>query len=511
MPVTMRVSPWFALGVAAVAAVLTGGNWNVPVAAWFGPALLLYFTRSRPAAAGYVATAAVLAFVAFFAWRGQVPVSLPVYLGFAIAVGASTAAPYLADRLLGPRVGGFAATLVFPLAMTATELAVAAISPYGVWGSLAHTQFGNLPLMQSASVIGTWGVTFLICWFNSTLAWAWRLGFSPERAGKGALICLAVLTAAFAAGAARLALTVHGPGAVRIASITEPDGPAGRSPAVEAFERITKEKALAGPELESLRRKLAGLMDTLFSLTLREARAGARIVTWSEGAGWVLKEDEPALLRRAAAVAKAGGIYLAMPLVTVHPRVRRFENKVVLFTPQGGLAWQHHKARPVPGLEAPYTLPGDSTPKYLDTPYGRIAALICFDADFPEVAHKLGRAGVDILLLPSSDWREIVPLHSQIAVFRGLENGFSIVRQAREGLSLATDPYGRVLAAMDHFTTKDRALVAYVPTRGVRTVYARISPGAWPWLTAAAFLGLGGLAWRRSRPGSNSETADERR
>src|SRR3989338_1808189 len=107
MPVTMRVSPWFALGVAAIAAVLTGGNWNVPVAAWFGPALLLYFTRSRPAAAGYV--------------------------------------------------------------VTATELAVAAISPYGVWGSLAHTQFGNLPLMQSASVIGTWGVTFLICWFNSTL------------------------------------------------------------------------------------------------------------------------------------------------------------------------------------------------------------------------------------------------------------------------------------------------------------------------------------------------------
>src|SRR3972149_6593779 len=144
MPVTMRVSPWFALGVAAVAAVLTGGNWNVPVAAWFGP-----------------------------------------------------------------RVGGCAATLVFPLAMTATELAVAAISPYGVWGSLAHTQFGNLPLMQSASVIGTWGVTFLICWFNSTLAWAWRLGFSPERAGKGALICLAVLTAVFAAAAARLALTVH--------------------------------------------------------------------------------------------------------------------------------------------------------------------------------------------------------------------------------------------------------------------------------------------------------------
>src|SRR3990172_8489668 len=52
MPVTMRVSPWFALGVAAVAAVLTGGNWNVPVAAWFGPALLLYFTRSRPGPAG---------------------------------------------------------------------------------------------------------------------------------------------------------------------------------------------------------------------------------------------------------------------------------------------------------------------------------------------------------------------------------------------------------------------------------------------------------------------------
>jgi apolipoprotein N-acyltransferase len=58
-----------------------------------------------------------------------------------------------------------------------------------------------------------------------------------------------------------------------------------------------------------------------------------------------------------------------------------------------------------------------------------------------------------------------------MAVFRAIENGVSIVRQADNGLSMATDPHGRVLAQVDHFTSSERVMVAQVPTQGVSTLY----------------------------------------
>ena len=99
------------------------------------------------------------------------------------------------------------------------------------------------------------------------------------------------------------------------------------------------------------------------------------------------------------------------------------------------------------------------------------------------------------MLDPSWDWRAIDPLHTEMAVARAVENGFSLVRQAAEGLSVAVDYQGRVLAAMDHFRTEDRMLIADVPVRGARTLYAAC--GDWlAWLCAAA-LPLLALTGRR--------------
>jgi len=110
----------------------------------------------------------------------------------------------------------------------------------------------------------------------------------------------------------------------------------------------------------------------------------------------------------------------------------------------------------------------------LVTPLGRIGAAICFDLDFPDLVLREGRTGADIMLVPSSDWREIDPLHTRMALMRGIENGCSIVRPTAKGLSAAADYEGRMLASADFFQTNDPVMVAQVPVRGVRTIYARV-------------------------------------
>ena len=77
-----------------------------------------------------------------------------------------------------------------------------------------------------------------------------------------------------------------------------------------------------------------------------------------------------------------------------------------------------------------------------------------------------------------------------MASFRAIEQGFNLVRHTSQGLSAAFDFQGRQLASMDHYLTTDRVLVAQVPTRGTRTVYAFLGDWfAWACLAWAGRCG----------------------
>jgi apolipoprotein N-acyltransferase len=461
--------PWLVLIVAFLLTLVTRGKWNIPIAAWFSQAFILHFLHARSPGTGFAIVLGITAVAYFFSWKGLVPLPFPAYVGFSVFTALILTLPFLADRLLTPHFHGFASTLVFPITLVLIEIIITRRSPYGTWGSLAYTQYGNLPLMQPASITGIYGITFLVGWFGSTLAWAWALGFSPQSV-PGIVLFAAILAGTLLAGGGRLALNGHDVPTVRTALITESDLPSGRS-FMSAARTFMGNDSLDDRMWEEIRRTSNEVLDSLFTLSEREAKAGAKIILWAEAAGLVAAEEESALLKRATALAREHQLHLALPLATVHREPPKFENKVAMLTPEGNIAWIYHKSRPVPGVEAARTIRGDSTSRTIDTPYGRLGVLICFDGDFPSLARPYKKAKVDILLVPASDWKEIDPIHSQMAVFRGVEIGASMIRPARAGLSIATDPYGRVIASQDYFSTSDRTLVAYVPIRGKHTFF----------------------------------------
>jgi apolipoprotein N-acyltransferase len=69
----------------------------------------------------------------------------------------------------------------------------------------------------------------------------------------------------------------------------------------------------------------------------------------------------------------------------------------------------------------------------VDASFGRASGAICYD--YPKMALEHARLGVDVIALPSSDWRGIDPLHAQMAVLGAIAGGFSVVRSTRFGLS----------------------------------------------------------------------------
>lgn len=481
-----RLAPWGLLALAGLVLLFSNGRWTIPVAAWIGPVLLVRFVRTRRPVSGLLPAFLVLSAVWAVQFRGMAPLPDPWYFLLAAGFGLPMVLPYVADRLLAPRLRGSASTLVLPLAWASADFLVSALSPYGSWGAVGYSQYGNLPLLQVLSVTGLPGISFLIGWFASSANWIWETGCDWPRVRAGVVSFAGVLLLLLLGGGGRLVFFPPAAETVRVASISrifvEPD------PVMPIIVGFFKGQPV---DAEKARESLAAITDDLLRRAEREARAGARLVLWGEGNAPVLKADEAALVERGQRLARDERVYLAMALATWNLSLKQpLENKTVLVTSEGQVAFEFWKARPVPGPEAVMSARDDGKVKDVVTPFGRIAAVICFDLDFPRLLAQAGREGVDILLAPSNDWRAIDPWHTQMASFRAIEQGFSLVRHTSRGLSAAFDHQGRVLAVMDHYQAGDRAMVAQVPVRGVRTVYSRVGD-LFAWLCLLGLVSVG--------------------
>jgi apolipoprotein N-acyltransferase len=443
----------------------------VPLAAWLAPIFLLRFSRTQRALIALPVLALVHYLAAVVSMRGGL---IPgETLAFYALGGALGVLPYVADTALVRRVPGWARTLVFPAPAVVLDWAFG-LTSLGTLGSVAYSQFGFLSLTQVASITGIWGIVFLIMWLAPVTNEVWERGFQWATLRSSVIPLTAVLLTALVLGGARLAFFNPTVPTVRVAA-------------------LAADRALRDSDQQ------ARVIDDLMARTRLEAQAGARIVSWSEAAASIHKEDEAALIRRAGALAREERIYLQLGLIVELPTEHYpfAENRAILIDPSGEVVQNYFKAIHPLG-DANVFAPGPGVVPTTETPYGRLATVICFDADFPALVRQAGRARADILLVPSNDWQPVDAIHARAATFRAVENGVALVRPTGNGISVAVDHLGQPLATADYFATPALTMVADVPTRGVATIYPRIGDAA-AYLCLALLVILGAATLIASR------------
>jgi apolipoprotein N-acyltransferase len=475
-----RVRSWWWVLAGAVLLTFTQFQTIVPVAAWVAPALIMRFTRVQRPRVGLPTVAVVGYVTVLVALRGGVvPFGNPLLYALP---GIAMVLTYGADRLFAPRLGRVTRTLVFPCAETALAFLAGLDlrSPLASWAAIGYTQVGHAELLQVTSLLGVWGLSFLVHWAAPVANDVWE--HRGDRSQPALVLYGGVLLAMLAYGGLRVA-TVDVDRTVTVAGLA-PD----RALDTAREAGFRNASGVNGSALEPV-------VDDLFRRTGEAAEQGAELIVWSEAAAFVRDRDEPAFLRRAAAVAARERIHLAVGLVVILGD-GTVENRLVLFGPDGGVRWDYDKSTTVPGDG---NSPGPGILPVVDTPFGRLSGLICFDADFPALAGQAGRAGADILLVPSSDWQQIGALHAELARVRAVENGVSVVRPTRRGTSVVVDPYGATLVSSDFFTATDHTVYAQVPVDGVPTLYRTIGETV-GYAAVAGVVVLGAAAWARGRP-----------
>ncbi len=490
---------WLTFGVALH--IVANGRWIMPLATWLAPIGLLVFLERSRALYGLPLVLVLYVLVNFVVWRGLIPAPGVLYYLIAGTYAIVYFLPFALHRLMVTRLAPFTSTLTFPLAWVGIEFVLQRwITPYGTWFSLAYTQTDHLALLQTASLAGTAGVSFLITWFSAIVAALLRPGVGDRARPRLAAAYALTLVAALAFGQIRLAARSAGDAeVVRVAGIVPNANHLGELESVLA--PVRRGEPLTPDDMDRLTVIARRLNQDLLARSRREARAGARLVAWSETAARVLGREEPALLEAAQKIAAEEGVDLILAYGVWHPDTQPpLENKVTAVSARGEVAWDYHKAHPIVGAESPFVEKGEGGIRVLETAYGRVGAVICHDLDFPTLLRQASRRRIGLIVGPSADWRAITPLHANMSILRAIESGFALLRPTSGGRSIATDAMGRTYAALDY---ADDAMIVHLVPDSKATVYGTVGD-LFSWLCLAGFILLLGSSFRRARSESES-------
>lgn len=318
------------------------------------------------------------------------------------------------------------------------------------WFAAGAAAIPDLPLLQTASWWGMYGLSAIVVLVNASIAFTC---IDRARWREMAAILLGLLG-------------VHAIGAALL------EAPRGNV-AVAALE--------AG-----------GSWEARIDEVMRKQPATRFVVLPEYAVGGHLDDDSEAMAAFAR-IARKHAIVIVFGSTARCDVPGEFYNTLFILGPDGKVVHRQPKSVPVQfmkdGLPAPDRAPAA-------TPFGAVGCATCYDMDFPFVSRELVAEGAELLVYPTMDayhWGRVQRVqHASLAPLRAVEHRRWVVRSATVGVSLIADPYGRV--------TEDRlVLLGAVEMRKDRTVYTRFGYFL-PHLLAGMAVAIVLLAAKRRAP-----------
>jgi apolipoprotein N-acyltransferase len=444
----------------AVMFYLSQGLADVWWLAWFAPAPLLWLSydstpRWKVFLASLAAFAAGQVYLLQCYW-GELPSAalapqLIVCAAFAASLRLSAAA-----LRRGP---AWAALFAFPALWTALEYAFGLLSPHGSFGAIGYAEAPFPAGIQVAALFGVHAVGFLLC--LSANAVALLLRRQRAAGGAGAAICAIALIFGFV----RLE-RADGPH-VQVAALSDHD-----TRRAESHERTLA-------SYEAAAQTYAASVDQL---------KGVQVIAIPEGAVQLEMASAAAILAPLRAAASQSGALVLVGTVTAEPD----RNTAFALLPDGTVE-TYDKRHLLAPLEM--AIPGHE-PGLLGNGY---ATQICKDMDFGATVRATAGLGVRLMIVPASDFGRDGWIHARMAIMRGVENGFAVLRSAFGGLITISDAQGRILASAPTTRAGMVAVTASLPLGPGPTLYTRIGD-VFSWLCAVlslvtcAWIGVGAIS-----------------
>ncbi len=346
---------------------------------------------------------------------------------------------------------------------------------FGVpWARLAVGQHKILPVVQSASLIGSLGVSFIIVLISGFFALCILNRGEIKKVRIYALTGAAIFACSFLLGIALLNIKPEPKMTFPVAAI---QGNIGSS-----------DKWADNSVAASL-----SLYEELTEQAVKEN--GAKLVVYPETVFVSDLSNDPAVVSRLSSLSERLGIYIAAG--AFYSDENGEYNSIYLFTPDGEMSdTVYSKRHLVPFGEyipmadvfnalLPFLteinmlsdpLSQGNGSQLFETELGRLGALVCFDSIYESLTLSSVRDGAELIVLGTNDsWYKdsaAVYQHNGHAVLRAIENGRCLVRAANTGVSSVISDKGEIISLLGPL--KEGYVTANVSTYSDRTVYSYI-------------------------------------
>jgi apolipoprotein N-acyltransferase len=446
---------WLILG--AVCCAFAGGKYNLAFLSWFFPLFYLRFLHYRNRKTALIPIYLLTTAAYLIKFDGLLlNVSTLGNLLFLAMIALITTIPFLVESfIMNKGFNRYLSLLILPLCWTLLDYIVS-LKYLGTTFSIAVTQYDFLSFIQVVSITGFCGVTFIMILTASIVNDAWEHRSVREDVKKEMTVICLILAAVLFFGGIRLAMHPLTSETLRVASVQlnyNSDSFAGDS------DSLLDDAYLAD--------EVAGMEEDIKV----SAGANADVIQWYEESFVMSEANEQCFVDSACALAKKYKTPLLVP-VEINREDALNTNKELFINAQGEVEWSYTKVNLVPIVETDDYETGENGLSYSDVKGTKISGAICFDSNYPTFINQAGRNGADLLLIPAWEWKDIGTYNSYGTALRCIENGFSQVRNAYEGVIVANDPCGRILTDYQSLDTSERVIFSEVPLRGIRTVYS---------------------------------------
>jgi apolipoprotein N-acyltransferase len=455
----------------------TGLTGNAAALLWIAPVPVLFASFNLSAK-----KAAIVSFISFLtgrlSWLGYLltVVKIVPAVMFTLLFPVVFTLIVLATRYFVLRKPHWTSIFLFPTLWTSFEFITFLSSPDGTAGSLAYTQMNYLPVIQIASITGFLGITFFVTLVPAAFAMILH-HFNDARIRKPALIAvISIIIAVCGYGLARL--SQHQ---------TSREITVGMISLDEEYHYDTADQT-------DIARQYAMMIMEL-------AKRKAQIVVLPEAIFRITPANDSAVRNILVNAAGSGNVSIVAGMMRI--RSDSSANIAQVLTPRG-LLIEYDKKYLIKWL-GQRSKPSKRTGLFIlnGIPAG---VAVCKDMDFPQYIRKY--ASANIVFVPAWDFRKDDWLHSRMAILRGVENGFSIARCARQGRLSLSDPYGRIIAETSTAGGNGSVLLGKIPVSGEGKLFREKNEASELWfgilnlLTGLAFFGK----WFLGREKGNGNT-----
>ena len=352
-----------------------------------------------------------------YASRSIVPWQLSLLISFILAVVYTLI--FVCFKVIGTGKNIIISGVLFALSFVAFDFIVDRINPYGGWTTIGYSFFdvlSYLNLLYVFAPVGIYIYTFLyaiVCFFLHICL----LSIYSKR--EKLVACTGLIVMIFLGVVLPISTNLTKQNAtqnIRFGLVNSD---------VDVFETLDRKIE----RVSNLAKKSDVILTGEGFLTARSA------------------QEQLAILSSLSQIADTNNVYIFAGIITIGEQKLdsslKFDrsNKLFGWDRDGKMVMDYTKYNLLTSENNEYNKGNGQIPT-ITTPFGKIAGVICFDADQPFYINQIRDKNVDILLVPVNEWPGIESKHTDQIAFRAKENRVMVINSAINGQNKITNKNG---------------------------------------------------------------------